>query len=319
MSKQEDKKELNSLRPQLLKDYIGQQEIKEMLSVHIKSALMRDDALPHMVFHGGAGLGKTSIARIIANEMGSNIHTVVGTSIKKLHEAVATLMAIKEGDILFIDEIHRMKEEIQEVYYSAMEDYSIDIISNEEVYNIPLPKFTLVGATTKLSDLSKPMRERFVNSFKMSDYTVEDLKTILKKSSKKLNLTISEEAALDISKRSRGIPRKANNFLLKVRDFAVVQDKGEIGETLTKKVFDLYGVDGFGLEETEAKVIKSMHTTFNKKPVGIKALASTTDETVNDIENVIEPFLLKLNLIKRTPRGRELTEEGIKYAESLKE
>jgi Holliday junction DNA helicase RuvB len=310
----------NILRPKNLSAYVGQQAIRSQLEVYIKAAKIKKKALAHTLYFGEPGLGKTSISKIMATEMGSNIHIILGPSIKKLHEVVAPLVALEKGDFLFIDEIHRMRQELQEILYTAMEDFRIDIIVNDKTVTIDLPEFTLVGATTKQGDLTGPLRDRFVNQFKLESYSLEELKEIIRNSTKILENTITSEATEEIAIRSKGIPRVANNYLLKINDYSIVQkDEGgdlRIDEALAKSVFKELGVDEYGMSEYEKKILDAMYNIFELKPVGINALVSATGVEKNDIETYIEPHFIKKGLIRRSPRGRILTDLGKSYCQN---
>ena len=296
-----------SIRPESLDEYVGQSEIKENLRVFIKSALMREESLDHILLYGPPGLGKTTLAYIIANELGSNIKTASGPSIEKTGDLAAILSTLEEGDVLFIDEIHRIPRYIEEVLYPAMEDYYLDIIK------INLPHFTLVGATTRAGDLSSPLRDRFGIIAKLNYYTEEELYQIIKRTSKVLDTPITDDAARELASRSRGTPRIANRLFKRVRDFALVYSGGIINEEILNSSLDRLKVDKSGLDETDRILLTAIIERFNGGPVGLEALASSIGEESSTIEDVYEPYLLKEGYIKRTPRGRVVTDKTYDY------
>ena len=306
-----------SIRPESLDEYVGQSEIKENLRVFIKSALMREESLDHILLYGPPGLGKTTLAYIIANELGSNIKTASGPSIEKTGDLAAILSTLEEGDVLFIDEIHRIPRYIEEVLYPAMEDYYLDIIVGTEGSSrnikINLPHFTLVGATTRAGDLSSPLRDRFGIIAKLNYYTEEELYQIIKRTSKVLDTPITDDAARELASRSRGTPRIANRLFKRVRDFALVYSGGIINEEILNSSLDRLKVDKSGLDETDRILLTAIIERFNGGPVGIEALASSIGEEVSTIEDVYEPYLLKEGYIKRTPRGRVVTDKTYDY------
>lgn len=308
----EEDKEL-SIRPESLDEYIGQSEIKENLRVFIKSALMREESLDHILLYGPPGLGKTTLAYIIATELGSNIKTASGPSIEKTGDLAAILSTLEENDVLFIDEIHRIPRYIEEVLYPAMEDYYLDIIVGSEGSSrnikINLPHFTLVGATTRAGDLSSPLRDRFGIIAKLNYYTNEELYQIIKRTSKVLDTPITDDAARELAKRSRGTPRIANRLFKRVRDFALVYSSGIINEEILNSSLDRLKVDKSGLDETDRILLTAIIERFAGGPVGLEALASSIGEESSTIEDVYEPYLLKEGYIKRTPRGRVVTEK----------
>jgi len=305
-----------SIRPESLDEYVGQSEIKENLRVFIKSALMREESLDHILLYGPPGLGKTTLAYIIANELGSNIKTASGPSIEKTGDLAAILSTLEEGDVLFIDEIHRIPRYIEEVLYPAMEDYYLDIIVGTEGSSrnikINLPHFTLVGATTRAGDLSSPLRDRFGIIAKLNYYTEEELYQI-KRTSKVLDTPITDDAARELAKRSRGTPRIANRLFKRVRDFALVYSGGIINEEILNSSLDRLKVDKSGLDETDRILLTAIIERFNGGPVGLEALASSIGEESSTIEDVYEPYLLKEGYIKRTPRGRVVTDKTYDY------
>lgn len=306
-----------SIRPESLNEYVGQSEIKENLRVFIKSALMREESLDHILLYGPPGLGKTTLAYIIANELGSNIKTASGPSIEKTGDLAAILSTLEEGDVLFIDEIHRIPRYIEEVLYPAMEDYYLDIIVGTEGSSrnikINLPHFTLVGATTRAGDLSSPLRDRFGIIAKLNYYTEEELYQIIKRTSKVLDTPITDDAARELASRSRGTPRIANRLFKRVRDFALVYSGGIINEEILNSSLDRLKVDKSGLDETDRILLTAIIERFNGGPVGLEALASSIGEESSTIEDVYEPYLLKEGYIKRTPRGRVVTDKTYDY------
>ena len=306
-----------SIRPESLDEYVGQSEIKENLRVFIKSALMREESLDHILLYGPPGLGKTTLAYIIANELGSNIKTASGPSIEKTGDLAAILSTLEEGDVLFIDEIHRIPRYIEEVLYPAMEDYYLDIIVGTEGSSrnikINLPHFTLVGATTRAGDLSSPLRDRFGIIAKLNYYTEEELYQIIKRTSKVLDTPITDDAARELASRSRGTPRIANRLFKRVRDFALVYSGGIINEEILNSSLDRLKVDKSGLDETDRILLTAIIERFNGGPVGLEALASSIGEESSTIDDVYEPYLLKEGYIKRTPRGRVVTDKTYDY------
>ena len=301
---EEDAKIENNLRPQLLDDYIGQAKAKEMLNVYIRAARERGDALDHVLFYGPPGLGKTTLAGIIANEMGVNIKITSGPAIEKPGEMAAILNNLQEKDVLFVDEIHRLNRQVEEVLYPAMEDYAIDIMigkgATARSIRLDLPKFTLVGATTRAGMLTAPLRDRFGVVHRMEYYTTEELVTIIKRSARVLEVGIDEAGALALARRSRGTPRLANRLLKRVRDFAQVKYDGDI----TKEVAD------YALDQTDRELLLTIVNKFAGGPVGLDTLAASVGEDAGTIEDVYEPYLLKNGFIQRTPKGRIVTEKA---------
>lgn len=307
----------NSIRPDSIDEYIGQKEVKENLKIFIEAAKLRSETLDHVLLYGPPGLGKTTLAFIIANELGKNIKTASGPSIEKSGDLAAILSTLEPGDVLFIDEIHRMPRFIEEILYPAMEDFSLDIIvgseGNSRNIKINLPPFTLVGATTRVGDLSSPLRDRFGIISKLNYYTEEELCQIVKRTSRVLNSTITDEAALEIAKRSRGTPRIANRLFKRTRDFALVMANGSIDLKIAKLALDRLKVDDIGLDEVDIALLKGIIYKFNGGPVGIDALSASIGEEVSTIEDVYEPYLLQLGFLKRTSRGRIVTEKAYEH------
>ncbi len=303
-----------SLRPEKLTEYIGQENAKEMLDIYIKAALQRNEALDHVLLYGPPGLGKTTLAQIIANELNANIKVLSGPSIERGGDLAAVLSSLEEGDVLFIDEIHRLPRNIEEILYSAMEDYVLDIMvgkdNSAKSIRIDLPPFTLVGATTRYGDLSSPLRDRFGVVLRLEYYTTENLISIVKRTAGVYQTNISEEAAFEFGKRSRGTPRIANRLFRRVRDFAQVIGDGNIELNITKKALDKLGVDLVGLDYTDYKYLKTIINSFNGGPVGIESVAASISEEVQTIEDVYEPYLLQEGFIQRTPRGRVATKKA---------
>lgn len=311
---EEDAKIENNLRPQLLDDYIGQAKAKEMLNVYIRAARERGDALDHVLFYGPPGLGKTTLAGIIANEMGVNIKIASGPAIEKPGEMAAILNNLQEKDVLFVDEIHRLNRQVEEVLYPAMEDYAIDIMigkgATARSIRLDLPKFTLVGATTRAGMLTAPLRDRFGVVHRMEYYTTEELVTIIKRSARVLEVGIDEAGALALARRSRGTPRLANRLLKRVRDFAQVKYDGDITKEVADYALDLLDVDKEGLDQTDRELLLTIVNKFAGGPVGLDTLAASVGEDAGTIEDVYEPYLLKNGFIQRTPKGRIVTEKA---------
>ncbi len=310
----EDYKIENSLRPKLLSDYIGQEKIKGKLKVYMEAAKMREESLDHVLFYGPPGLGKTTLATIIANEMDVNIKITSGPAIEKPGEMAAILNNLQEGDVLFVDEIHRLNRQVEEVLYPAMEDYSIDVVIGKDTsarsIRLDLPKFTLVGATTRVGMLTAPLRDRFGVIERLQYYEVEELKQIVMRSAKLFKTEIEQEGATEIARRSRGTPRLANRLLKRVRDFAQVRYDGEITKKVVDETLDLLEVDKLGLDHLDRGILETMIEKFNGGPVGLDTLAASLGEDSGTIEDVYEPYLLQEGLLTRTPRGRMVTNKA---------
>ncbi|MDD3187599.1 MAG: Holliday junction branch migration DNA helicase RuvB [Bacilli bacterium] len=312
-----------SIRPSNLNEYIGQTEVKDNLSIFIKAAKMREESLDHVLLYGPPGLGKTTLAYIIANEMGSNIKTTSGPAIEKSGDLAAVLSTLEPGDVLFIDEIHRMPRFIEEILYPAMEDFSLEIIvgadSTARNIKIDLPPFTLVGATTRAGDLTGPLRDRFGIVSKLNYYDISELTDIVKRTSTVLDCPITDEAAVELARRSRGTPRIANRLFRRVRDFALVMGNGDIDIDITQIALDKLKVDKLGLDETDYNLLRSIIEKFDGGPVGIEAIASSIGEEQTTIEDVYEPYLLQNGFLKRTNRGRIVTDKAYKHLNIDKE
>ena len=320
---EEDVRIENHLRPQLLEDYIGQAKAKEMLKIYIEAAKARGEALDHLLFYGPPGLGKTTLAGIIVNEMNVNMKITSGPAIEKPGEMAAILNNLQEGDVLFVDEIHRLNRQVEEVLYPAMEDYAIDIMigkgASARSIRLDLPKFTLVGATTRAGMLTAPLRDRFGVVTRMEYYTVEELKMIILRSAKVLEVGIDENGAYAMARRSRGTPRLANRLLKRVRDFAQVKYDGYITEEVADYALDLLDVDKEGLDQTDRGILLAMIGKFGGGPVGLETLAASIGEDPGTIEDVYEPYLLKNGFIQRTPRGRVVTDAAYAHLGICKE
>ena len=307
----------NSLRPASLDEYIGQDKVKENMKIYIEAAKKRGEPLDHCLFYGPPGLGKTTISTIIANEMHSNIKITSGPAIEKPGDLAAILTSLSEYDVLFIDEIHRLSKSVEEILYPALEDFTLDIVigkgPSSKSIRLDLPKFTLIGATTKAGSLTTPLRDRFGIIHRLELYSIEDLSTIVKRSSKILNIEIEKEAAVEIARRSRGTPRIANRLLKRVRDYAMVLGNVKIDLKIAKHALNKLEIDELGLDEIDRKLLESMIIQYGGRPVGIEALAVTIGEEVDTIEDVYEPYLIQIGFIARTLRGRMVLPPAYKH------
>ena len=307
----------NSLRPQVLDDYIGQTKVKENMKIYIAAAKKRGEPLDHVLLYGPPGLGKTTLAGIISNEMNSNIKITSGPAIEKAGDLAALLTNLSEFDVLFIDEIHRLNKNVEEILYPALEDYTLDIIIGKgptaRSIRLDLPKFTLIGATTKAGSLSTPLRDRFGIVHRLELYTIDDLSTIIKRSSNILGVQIDEESSREIARRSRGTPRIANRLLKRVRDYAAVLGDGNITLKLTKMALNQLEIDDMGLDDIDRKLLEAMIIKYQGRPVGIDTLATTIGEEVSTIEDVYEPYLIQIGYIARTVRGRIALPDAYKH------
>ncbi len=300
-----------SLRPKSLDDYVGQDELKRNLRVFIEAAKARSEALDHVLFHGSPGLGKTSLAHILANELKVNINSTSGPVIERPGDLAAILTSLQPRDVLFIDEVHRLNHVVEEILYPAMEDFQLDIIIGQgpsaRTMKIPLPPFTLVGATTRAGLLTPPLRERFGVVLRVEFYSPEELRKIVQRSAKLLDIPISEDGAFELSGRSRGTPRVANRLLRRVRDYAQVEAQGVITQEVAKEALDMLGVDGRGLDKMDRHIMLTIIQKFNGGPIGLDTLSAAVSEEKDTLEDVYEPFLIQMGYIKRTPRGRVAT------------
>ncbi len=306
-----------NIRPEYLDEYVGQDKIKSNLKVFIEAAKMRDETLDHVLLYGPPGLGKTTLAHIIANELGSNLKTATGPAIEKSGDLAAILSNLEPGDVLFIDEIHRIPSFVEEILYSAMEDFTINVVIGTEgksrSIKIDLPPFTLVGATTRAGDLSSPLRDRFGIVNKLEFYTNDELASIVKRTSKVMNMNITNDAAIELAKRSRKTPRIANRLFKRVRDFALVEGDGIIDLNITLNALDRLNVDQYGLDNIDIEYLQALINKFNGGPVGVETISTAIGEEISTIEDVVEPFLLQEGFIKRTRSGRVATELAYKH------
>ncbi len=307
----------NTLRPQSFRDYIGQEKIKRHLDIFIQAAKKREENIDHVLLYGPAGLGKTTLAYIIAKEMGVNIKVTSGPAIEKVGDLGSILTNLEDGDVLFIDEIHRLNKLIEEVLYPAMEDYKLDIIIGKgpaaRTIQLDLPRFTLIGATTRLGSLSNPLRNRFGSTHRLEFYAPEDIEKIVRRSAHILNIGLDELGAKEIATSSRQTPRVANRILKRVRDYAQIQNQETITGKLAREALDLYEIDSLGLEPTDRHILQTLIQKFKGGPAGIQALAAVTGEEIQTIDDVYEPYLIQLGFLARTPRGRVVTPPGFKH------
>lgn len=314
---EEDNEIENTLRPKVLDDYVGQDKVKDNLKVFIEAAKKRDEPLDHTLLYGPPGLGKTTLSNIIANEMNSNIRITSGPAIEKPGDLAAILTNLSQGDVLFIDEIHRLNRSVEEILYPAMEDFSLDIIIGKgpsaRSIRLDLPKFTLVGATTKAGNISSPLRDRFGIINRLELYNVPDLKHIVKRSAGILKIDITENGAEEIAKRSRGTPRIANRLLKRVRDFAQVEADGVITDEVADKALNSLDIDKLGLDNIDRMLLETIIKKFAGGPVGLETLAAAIGEDVNTIEDVYEPYLMQIGFLNRTPRGRTATKDAYEH------
>ncbi|WP_457626111.1 Holliday junction branch migration DNA helicase RuvB [Persephonella sp.] len=305
-----------TLRPKYLKDYIGQEKVKEQISLFIKASKKKSEVLDHVLISGPPGLGKTTLAQVIANELGKNIIFTSGPLLEKKGDLAGILSQLEEGDILFIDEIHRLNPSVEETLYPAIEDFKIDIIigkgSSSRTVRIELPRFTLIGATTRAGMLTSPLLSRFGIVLSMDFYDIGSLKSVILRSAKILSIHITEDGALEIAKRSRGTPRTANRLLKRVHDYSVVHHSGKIDKKIAQEALDFFEIDENGLDQSDRKYLYTLVKTFGGRPVGLSTLSSALSESKNTIEEIIEPYLLREGYIERTPRGRIPTEKAIK-------
>lgn len=311
----------NILRPVYLNDFLGQENIKENLKIFIASSILRNEPIDHILLNGPPGLGKTSLAKIISNELKNQIKIVAAPSLTKTADLASVLTSLKKNDIFFIDEIHRLSKNIEETLYSALEDFKLDIIIGEgvsaKIININLEKFTLIGATTKIGSISKPLRDRFGILFNLELYNIDDLNKIVLASSKKMNISIDKDIAHEISKRSRGTPRIALRLLKRVRDYIVYRDIKNISKDESLKIFELMKIDDFGLDSEDRRYISFLSQNYKERAVGIETIAAALMSEVENITENIEPYLLSIGFLEKTPRGRILTNKALEYIEAF--
>ncbi|HRY36726.1 MAG TPA: Holliday junction branch migration DNA helicase RuvB [Candidatus Magasanikbacteria bacterium] len=307
----------NNLRPQKLADFVGQEQIKQNLDISMQAAKKRGDSLEHVLLYGNPGLGKTTLAHIIGKEMNANVKITAGPALEKVGDLAAILSNLENGEILFIDEIHRLNKTIEEVLYPALEDYSLDIIIGSgpaaRTIRMPLNRFTLIGATTKMSMISGPLRDRFGHAYHLNFYEEKDIEQILHRSAKILNVPIDEKSLKIVSARARRTPRIANRLLKRVRDFAEVKNDGKLDEKITNEALSMLSIDEYGLDEVDRRLLETLIEKFNGGPVGLNTLAAAISEEMDSIENIYEPYLLQTGFLERTPRGRKATPLAYKH------
>tara|TARA_Y100000817_G_scaffold78598_1_gene60508 strand:- start:159 stop:1235 length:1077 start_codon:yes stop_codon:yes gene_type:complete len=317
LDKQDDEKVLKSLRPKKFSDYVGQKSVVESISIAVKASKDRKDTLDHSIFHGPPGLGKTTIAHIIAHEMDTKLFHTSGPALERPADVVGLLSNLKNGDILFIDEIHRLSTSVEEYLYSAMEDFRVDFVTGSGAFaktiNLPLSQFTLIGSTTRVGMLSAPLRERFGLSYHLDYYSVEELSEVVIRSSKILDVKINEEGANEIANRSRGTPRISNRLLKRVRDYSQVKYDGKIDQNISSEALEIEGIDKLGLDRLDRVYLETLSKNYAGGPAGIQALSATINEDQQTLEDVVEPYLLKIGFIIRTPQGRKCTKDAFDH------